>query len=294
MKSAATSVASAASQAVMVDGIQVLAQRVDSLDRGQLRTLVDNLRNKLGSGVVVLGSAQEDGKVALITGVTKDLTGRLSAGKIIAPLAQKVGGSGGGRPDMAEAGGKDASALNAALASAPEVVRELLGRLPLASKLPVTNIGCPLSRSSLARRGAPDVPWQVEIPTSLSLLLATCQPIIGLALACGCRVRFAIMLLAARLLRAFCSRSRMTPAWQARAACGLLLLSSVSLPAHQPSRLSPYERAQQLHGALEARPETQRTRAAYDRVLDAYRAVYLLRPRITQSRCQRAWRSPSC
>jgi alanyl-tRNA synthetase len=128
MKSAATSVASAASQAVSVDGVQVLAQRVDSLDRGQLRTLVDNLRNKLGSGVVVLGSAQEDGKVALIAGVTSDLTSRLSAGKIIGPLAQKVGGSGGGRPDMAEAGGKDVSALNATLASAPEVVRELLGK----------------------------------------------------------------------------------------------------------------------------------------------------------------------
>ena len=131
MKSAASSVATAASQAVVVEGIQVLAQRVDSLDRGQLRTLVDNLRNKLGSGVVVLGSAQEDGKVALIAGVTRDLTGRLSAGKIIAPLAQKVGGSGGGRPDMAEAGGKDASALSAALASAPEVVRDLLGKTAL-------------------------------------------------------------------------------------------------------------------------------------------------------------------
>src|SRR5271156_3828244 len=128
MKSAATSVASAATQAITVDGVQVLAQRVDSLDRGQLRTLVDNLRNKIGSGVVVLGSAQQDGKVALITGVTQDLIGRLSAGKIIAPLAEKVGGSGGGRPDMAEAGGKDVSALNAALASAPEVVRELLGK----------------------------------------------------------------------------------------------------------------------------------------------------------------------
>jgi alanyl-tRNA synthetase len=128
MKSAATSVASAASQAVTVDGIQVLAQRVDALDRGQLRTLVDNLRNKIGSGVVVLGSAQEDGKVALIAGVTRDLTSRLSAGKIIGPLAQKVGGSGGGRADMAEAGGKDVSALNATLASAPEVVRELLGK----------------------------------------------------------------------------------------------------------------------------------------------------------------------
>jgi alanyl-tRNA synthetase len=127
MKSAATSVASSTSQAVNVNGIQVLAQRVDSLDRGQLRTLVDNLRNKLGSGVVVLGSSQEDGKVALIVGVTRDLTPRLSAGKIIGPLAQKVGGSGGGRPDMAEAGGKDVSALNAALASAPEIVRDLLG-----------------------------------------------------------------------------------------------------------------------------------------------------------------------
>ncbi len=133
MKSAATSVASAANQAVTVEGVQVLWQRVDSLDRGQLRTLVDNLRNKLGSGVVVLGSAQEDGKVALIAGVTGDLTSRLSAGKIIGPLAQKVGGSGGGRPDMAEAGGKDASALNAALASAPEVVRNLLGGTALSA-----------------------------------------------------------------------------------------------------------------------------------------------------------------
>src|ERR1700722_17904826 len=131
MKSASSSVAAAASQAVVVEGIQVLAQRVDSLDRGQLRTLVDNLRNKLGSGVVVLGSAQEDGKVALIAGVTRDLTGRLSAGKIIGPLAQKVGGSGGGRPDMAEAGGKDVSAPSAALASAPEVVRDLLGKTAL-------------------------------------------------------------------------------------------------------------------------------------------------------------------
>jgi alanyl-tRNA synthetase len=133
MKSASTSVASATSKAVVVDGIPVLADRVDSLDRGQLRTLVDNLRNKLGSGVVILGSAQEDGKVALIVGVTRDLTGRLSAGKIIGPLAQKVGGSGGGRPDMAEAGGKDASALPAALASAPEIVRDLLGGTALSA-----------------------------------------------------------------------------------------------------------------------------------------------------------------
>jgi alanyl-tRNA synthetase len=108
-----------------------LAQRVDALDRGQLRTLVDNLRNKLGSGIVILGSAQEDGKVALIAGVTKDLTNRVPAGKIISLLAPKVGGKGGGKPDIAEGGGSDLSALNAALASAPDVIRELLGKTAL-------------------------------------------------------------------------------------------------------------------------------------------------------------------
>jgi alanyl-tRNA synthetase len=114
-----------------VEGIQVLAQRVDSLDRGQLRTLVDNLRNKLGSGIVILGSAQEDGKVALIAGVTKDLINRVAAGRIVSLLAPKVGGKGGGKPDTAEGGGSDVSALNAALASAPDVIRELLGKTAL-------------------------------------------------------------------------------------------------------------------------------------------------------------------
>jgi alanyl-tRNA synthetase len=127
MKSAASSVSSAADQAVEVKGVKVLAQKVGALDRAQLRTLVDNLRNKLGSGVVVLGSVQEDGKVAIIVGVTKDLTAKLQAGKIIGPVAKLVGGSGGGRPDMAEAGGKDADQLDAALASVPEVVAGLLG-----------------------------------------------------------------------------------------------------------------------------------------------------------------------
>ena len=127
MKSAAGRVSNAAAEAVEVSGIKVLAQRVDALDRGQVRTLVDNLRGKLGSGVVVLGGVQEDGKVALIVGVTKDLTSRVQAGKIVAQLAQKVGGSGGGRPDMAEAGGKDASQLDAALRSAPDVVQAMLG-----------------------------------------------------------------------------------------------------------------------------------------------------------------------
>ncbi|HLH33471.1 MAG TPA: DHHA1 domain-containing protein, partial [Alloacidobacterium sp.] len=128
MKSAASAVSNAADQAVLVNGnIKVLAQRVDSLDRGQMRTLVDNLRNKLGSGVVVLGSAQEEGKVALIVGVTKDLTGKVQAGKIVGQIAKLVGGSGGGRPDMAEAGGKDVSRLDAALKNAPNVVEELAG-----------------------------------------------------------------------------------------------------------------------------------------------------------------------
>jgi alanyl-tRNA synthetase len=131
MKSAAASVSSAAGEAVAVEGIQVLAKRVDSLDRGQLRTLVDNLRNKLGSGIVILGSAQEDGKVALIAGVTKDLTDRVPAGRIITVLAPKVGGKGGGKPDTAEGGGSDVSALNAALASAPDMIRELLGKTAL-------------------------------------------------------------------------------------------------------------------------------------------------------------------
>jgi alanyl-tRNA synthetase len=126
MKAAAAALASAADQAVEVKGVKVLAQKVGSLDRAQLRVLVDNLRNKLGSGVVVLGSAQEDGKVAIIVGVTKDLTAKLQAGKIIAPVAKVVGGSGGGRPDMAEAGGKDADQLDAALASVPNVVAALL------------------------------------------------------------------------------------------------------------------------------------------------------------------------
>jgi alanyl-tRNA synthetase len=127
MKSAASRVSAATDQAVDVAGIKVLTQRVDSLDRGQMRTLVDNLRNKLGSGVVVLGGAQEEGKVALIVGVTKDLTGKVQAGKIVGQIAKLVGGSGGGRPDMAEAGGKDAAQLDAALQSAPQVVQSLLG-----------------------------------------------------------------------------------------------------------------------------------------------------------------------
>ncbi len=125
MKSAASSVSSATENVREVKGVKVLATRADNLERTQLRTLVDNLRNKLGSGVVVMGSVS-DGKVALIVGVTKDLTSRVQAGKIIAEVAKKVGGSGGGRPDMAEAGGKDPAALDAALAESYGVVEGLL------------------------------------------------------------------------------------------------------------------------------------------------------------------------
>ncbi len=126
MKSASTSVQSAAENVREVKGVKVLATRADNLERAQLRVLIDNLRNKLGSGVVVLGSVA-DGKVALIVGVTKDLTSKIQAGKIIAEVAKKVGGSGGGRPDMAEAGGKDPAALDSALAESYAVVESLLG-----------------------------------------------------------------------------------------------------------------------------------------------------------------------
>jgi alanyl-tRNA synthetase len=125
MKSASSSTANVGEKIKEVKGVKVLAHRVDNLERAQLRTLVDQLRDKIGSGVVILGSAS-NGNVALIVGVTKDLTSRVQAGKVIGPVAQKVGGKGGGRPDLAEAGGKDASALDAALDGAYGVVEEIL------------------------------------------------------------------------------------------------------------------------------------------------------------------------
>jgi alanyl-tRNA synthetase len=125
MKSASASTSNIGDKIKEVSGVKVLAHRVDNLERPQMRTLVDQLRDKLGSGVVVLGSAT-NGNVALIVGVTKDLTGRIQAGKVIGPVAQKVGGKGGGRPDLAEAGGKDPGALDAALGEAYGVVEKLL------------------------------------------------------------------------------------------------------------------------------------------------------------------------
>ncbi len=125
MKSASSSTANIGEKVKDVRGVKVLAHRVDNLERAQMRTLVDQLRDKLGSAVVVLGSAS-NGNVSLIVGVTKDLTSRIQAGKVIGPVAQKVGGKGGGRPDLAEAGGKDVAALDAALSEAYRVVESLL------------------------------------------------------------------------------------------------------------------------------------------------------------------------
>ncbi len=126
MKSASSSAANLGDRVKEIRGVKVLAHRVDNLDRPQMRTLVDQLRDKLGSGVVVLGSAA-NGNVSLIAGVTKDLTSRIQAGKVVGAVAQKVGGKGGGRPDLAEAGGKDAAALDSALAEVYKVVESLLG-----------------------------------------------------------------------------------------------------------------------------------------------------------------------
>jgi alanyl-tRNA synthetase len=127
MKSAAGALDEALSRAVEVKGVHLVTLRADSLERGQLRTLVDNLKQKLGEGVVVLASAQPDGKVALIAGVTAGLTKRIQAGKLVGAVAKLVGGSGGGKPEIAEAGGKEQEQIDSALKAAAGIVGELLG-----------------------------------------------------------------------------------------------------------------------------------------------------------------------
>jgi alanyl-tRNA synthetase len=127
MKSAAGGLDAAVASAADVKGVKLLTHRADNLERGQLRTLVDNLKQKLGEGVVVLASAQPEGKVAIIAGVTPELVKRIQAGKLVGAVAKVVGGSGGGKPDIAEAGGKDPSQIDAALKAAPQIVAELLG-----------------------------------------------------------------------------------------------------------------------------------------------------------------------
>ena len=111
----------------VVDGIRVLAREVPPAPANELRDMADNLRSKLGSGVVVIGS-RGDGNVSLVAAVTKDLTPRVKAGELVKRLSAIVGGGGGGRPDFAQAGGKIPEKLPAALAAAGEAVREQLGR----------------------------------------------------------------------------------------------------------------------------------------------------------------------
>jgi alanyl-tRNA synthetase len=114
-----------AAQAQTINGTKVVVAQVEGVDREALRQLVDSLRQKLGSGVVVLGQG-EDGKVALIAGVTKDLTAKVNAGKLIQTLAKQVNGRGGGRPDLAEGGGEDTKALNSTLRGVPALLEGLL------------------------------------------------------------------------------------------------------------------------------------------------------------------------
>jgi alanyl-tRNA synthetase len=115
-----------ASQAVEIAGIKVLAARLDGVDPKSLRDTVDQLKQKLGTAAVVLATASGD-KVSLVAGVSKDATDRIKAGELVNVVAQPCGGKGGGRPDMAQAGGKDASALDAALASVTDWVNRQLG-----------------------------------------------------------------------------------------------------------------------------------------------------------------------
>jgi alanyl-tRNA synthetase len=112
---AAQESASISSQAIDVKGTKLLVSQLNDVDPKLLRTMVDDLKNQLGSAIIVLATVA-DNKVALIAGVTKDLTDRVKAGELIGVVAQQVGGKGGGRPDMAQAGGSDVQALPAALA----------------------------------------------------------------------------------------------------------------------------------------------------------------------------------
>ena len=109
-----------------VNGVKLIARRVSGLEKHALRGLSDSLRDRLGSGVVVIAS-DNDGKVALVVSVTKDLTARVQAGTLVKELAPIVGGGGGGRPDFAEAGGKDPSKIDDLIARAPGALASLLG-----------------------------------------------------------------------------------------------------------------------------------------------------------------------
>jgi Alanyl-tRNA synthetase len=110
-----------AASAKVVGGVSVLSARLDGLDAEGLRSVMDTLRERMSSGVIVLGSSM-DGKVTLIASVSKDLTKRIQAGKLVQEMAPLVGGKGGGRPDLAQGGGPDASRLDEALARVPALI----------------------------------------------------------------------------------------------------------------------------------------------------------------------------
>ncbi|ACR70380.1 alanine--tRNA ligase [Edwardsiella ictaluri] len=118
---AAQESASLSGKAVEVNGVKLLVSQLDGVEPKMLRTMVDDLKNQMSSCIVVLATA-EAGKVSLIAGVTKDLTAKVKAGELIGMVAQQVGGKGGGRPDMAQAGGTDTAALPQALASVADWV----------------------------------------------------------------------------------------------------------------------------------------------------------------------------
>jgi len=109
----------------VLNGATVLAEKVEGLDSKQLRTIADSLRNKWGSAVIVIASVN-DSNISIVSAVSKDLTGKVQAGKLVGEVAKAVGGKGGGRPDMAEGAGKDAAALAGALANVYEKVGALL------------------------------------------------------------------------------------------------------------------------------------------------------------------------
>jgi alanyl-tRNA synthetase len=125
LKSAQSQVSDIEQQVRTVKGVRVLALRLEGLDRAQLRSMADVLRQRLKSGLVVLAAAADD-KVSLITALTPDLTSRLHAGKIAQAIAKRLGGSGGGRPDIAEAGGKNVNLLDSVLNEVLAIVGEML------------------------------------------------------------------------------------------------------------------------------------------------------------------------
>jgi alanyl-tRNA synthetase len=125
LKRAASAAGDLAGEAREVKGVRVIASRVDVTDRAAMRQMVDSLLPKLGSGVIALGSVA-DGKVALIVGVTQNMTAKLDAGKIVREAAKLIEGSGGGRKDLAEAGGKNPEKLDAALEAVPGIVEKML------------------------------------------------------------------------------------------------------------------------------------------------------------------------